>query len=205
MKYLLITMWHVPHDVLLCADSTISFLSLTTRRQLITSAPNRISMRNLSASVWYRWHKLPLRSIRIVSSNACLNKPGSFILRPRHAEHPVFLTSRAEALSVVSVNTDLIKCVMPLPLRLIFATFSWSLSAAHQHPGIPMRPTDWQQHKSRGCIKNTLGQRKELRLRLSDGEYLLWNELSAGVLMHHHRFSDNVVTYGLTECTPKHF
>ena len=118
---------------------------------------------------------------------------------------PFFCTFRDAALSVVSVNTDLIKCVMLLPLRLIFATLSWSLSAAHLHPGIPMRPTDWQQHKSQGCIKNTLGQRKELRLRLSDGEYLLWNELSAVVLMHHHHLSDNVVTYGLTECTPKHF
>lgn len=42
-----------------------------------------------------------------------------------------FLTSTDAALSVVWVNTDLIKYVMALQLWLIFATFSWSLSAAH--------------------------------------------------------------------------
>lgn len=69
----------------------------------------------------------------------------------------------------------------------------------------PASPPNWQQHKSQGCIKNTLGKRKKLRLGLSDREYLLGNELSTDILMHHHCHFDNVVTYGLTKCTPKHF
>lgn len=119
--------------------------------------------------------------------------------------HPFFLISHDAALSLISVNMDLIKSVMPLQLWLIFATFFWSLSAAHKHPGIPMWPTNWQQHKSQGYIKNTLGQWKELGLHLSDRWYLLSNVLTTSILMHHHHLSDNVVTYGLTECTRKHF
>lgn len=116
-----------------------------------------------------------------------------------------FLNSTDATLSVVSVNMDLIKCdasAAAINLCRLFFFFR-SLSAAHLHPSIPLKPADWQQHNSRGCIKNTLGQRKKLRLDLSDRKYLLQNELSANVLMHHHRVS--VVTYGLAECTPRHF
>ena len=43
-----------------------------------------------------RWHKLPLRSIRIVSSNARLNKQSSFILRWRLAKHFFFLLTEMQ-------------------------------------------------------------------------------------------------------------
>lgn len=112
----------------------------------------------------------------------------------------LFWTSRDAALSVSSVNTDLIKRLMPRPPL----PNPQSPSAAHQRPGVPTRPAEWQHHKSQGCIKNTLGRRKELGLHFSDTESLFSSPAAVGALVHHHRLSDNVVTYGPTKCTPKH-
>lgn len=54
-------------------------------------------------------------------SNRQLKGQESFILEPKQAEHPVFLSSRSAAFSVFSVNENLIKCTMLLPPWLIFA------------------------------------------------------------------------------------
>lgn len=124
MKCLLIAIWHMPYDVLPCADPTVSLQSLKTHRQLITFEPSRIAMRNLPASAWYRWHELPLRSIRIVSSNARLNKLSSFILRPRQAERPGFFDlQRSSPLSGLSqYGFDQVRdaCAAPINLCHLF-------------------------------------------------------------------------------------
>lgn len=98
----------------------------------------------------------------------------------------LFLYCSLSPLSLTSLSQYRLDQMMPLPLWLIFPTVSGSLSTAHPFPGLPMRPTDWQQHKSQGCIKNTLDQRKELGLHLSGGEYLLSCVLNAASLVYHH-------------------
>lgn len=160
---------------------------------------------------------LPLRGVADINclwsqSVLCLSFTAGLIHSSPCGRPGLFWTSRDVALAVSSVNVDfdqtLDACVAlinpshrqtppPLPRQ--------SPSAAHQRPGIPVRPAEWQQHKSHGCIKNTLGQRKELGLHLSDTESLFCDVAPLGDLMHHHRLSDNVVTYGLTKCTTKHF
>lgn len=75
---LLITIWHMPYDALLRADSTISLKSLKTRTQHLHR--NHIPMTNLPASAWYQWYKLNVKSIRFVSLNAGLIKTSPFIL-----------------------------------------------------------------------------------------------------------------------------
>lgn len=67
--------------------------------QLITFELKHITVRNLPVIARYQQHELPLRSIRIVLSNARLNRQESFILQLKQAQHPALDSQRCNPLS----------------------------------------------------------------------------------------------------------
>lgn len=135
-----------------------------------------------------------------------LEREESFILKPKESWSPHSVFLRWNLLCGLSQwGFDQMHNASATMIYLCHFFPSQLLFAAHWYPGIPWRLPNWQHHKSHSCIKNTLGQRKKLSIGLSDRTYILWKELRVGIFMHHHCHFDNVVTYGHSQCTTKHF